>query len=108
MLSTAYKRPQTMKGGHEWWAYVYDEYYDCVICPEYLVLRYATTNREGYREYKSDPRVCAIVPPVTCAPMPGTVSRRCSGISGRITRMWRTTHVTRPNTKRCTPSEKRP
>ena len=35
VLSTAYKRPQTMKGGHEWWKYVYDEHYDCVICPEY-------------------------------------------------------------------------
>lgn len=33
VLSTAYKRPQTMKGGHEWWRYVYDEFYDCVICP---------------------------------------------------------------------------
>ena len=29
----------TMKGGHEWWKYVYDEYYDCVICPEYQVLK---------------------------------------------------------------------
>ena len=27
-----------MKGGHEWWKYVYDEYYDCVLCPEYQVL----------------------------------------------------------------------
>ena len=35
VLSTAYKWPMTMKGGHPWWAYVYDEYYDCVICPEY-------------------------------------------------------------------------
>ena len=61
-LSTAYKRPQTMKGGHEWWKYVYDEYYDCVICPEYQVLRYATTNRDGYREYKSDPKLCANCP----------------------------------------------
>ena len=59
VLSTAYKRPQTMKGGHEWWKYVYDEYYDCVICPEYQVLRYSTTNRDGYREYKSDPKICA-------------------------------------------------
>ena len=31
VLSTAYKRPMTMKGGHEWWKYVYDEYYDWVI-----------------------------------------------------------------------------
>lgn len=62
VLSTAYKRPQTRKGGHEWWKYVYDEYYDCVICPEFQVLTYRTTNRDGYREYKSDPRICAGCP----------------------------------------------
>lgn len=62
VLSTAYKRPQTMKGGHEWWKYVYDEHFDCVICPEYQVLKYSTTNREGYREYKSNPQVCADCP----------------------------------------------
>lgn len=62
VLSTAYKRPQTMKGGHPWWQYVYDEFYDCIICPEYQPLRYATTNREGYREYKSDPDICSNCP----------------------------------------------
>ena len=62
VLSTAYKRPQTMKGGHEWWKYVYDEFYDCVICPEYQILKYATTNRDGYREYKSDPKLCTNCP----------------------------------------------
>ena len=62
VLSTAYKRPMTMKGGHPWWAYVYDEYYDCVICPEYQVLSYCTTNREGYREYRSNPKICAHCP----------------------------------------------
>ena len=62
VLSTAYKRPQTRKGGHEWWKYVYDEYYDCVICPEYQLLTYRTTNRDGYREYKSDPKICAGCP----------------------------------------------
>ena len=62
VLSTAYKRPMTMKGGHEWWKYVYDEYYDCVICPEYQPLAYRTTNRDGYREYCSDPKICAQCP----------------------------------------------
>ena len=62
VLSTAYKRPQTMKGGHEWQKYVYDEYYDCILCPEYQVLKYSTTNREGYREYKSDPKICGNCP----------------------------------------------
>ena len=62
VLSTAYKRPMTKKGGHEWWKYVYDEHYDCVICPEYQVLKYSTTNREGYREYKSNPKICKNCP----------------------------------------------
>ena len=62
VLSTAYKRPQTLKGGHAWWKYAYDEYYDCVICPEYQVLSYRTTNRDGYREYKSDPKICIHCP----------------------------------------------
>ena len=62
ILSTAYTRPRTMKGGHEWWKYVYDEYYDCVLCPENNVLKYSTTNRDGYREYKSDPQVCCNCP----------------------------------------------
>ena len=61
VLSTAYKRPQT-KSGHEWWKYVYDEHFDCIICPEYQVLEYSTTNRDGYREYKSDPKVCVNCP----------------------------------------------
>ena len=62
VLSTAYKRPMTKKGGHEWWKYVYDEYYDCIICPEYQALNYSTTNREGYREYKSNPKFCEHCP----------------------------------------------
>ena len=62
VLSTAYKRSQTKKGGHEWWKYVYDEYYDCYLCPGDQILKYATTNRDGYREYKSDGNLCANCP----------------------------------------------
>ncbi len=53
-----YKRPMTKKGNIEWYKYAYDEYYDCVICPEYQILKYATTNKDGYREYKSDTGIC--------------------------------------------------
>ncbi len=56
--SLPYKRPQTKKGNLPWYDYVYDEYYDCILCPEYRVLHYATTNREGYQEYKSRPYLC--------------------------------------------------
>lgn len=62
ILSTAYKRPQTMKGGHEWWKYVYGEYYDCVIRPEHHTLACCTTNRDDYREYRSDSSICVNCP----------------------------------------------
>lgn len=55
--STPYKRPMSKKGFFYSHEYVYDEYYNCVICPKNQVLRYATTNKEGYREYKSDPNI---------------------------------------------------
>ena len=42
--------------------YVYDKYYDCVICPENQVLNYATTNREGYKEFKSKGYICKDCP----------------------------------------------
>ena len=43
----------TKEGFFKKYEYVYDEYYDCYICPENQILRYSTTNRDGYREYKS-------------------------------------------------------
>ena len=42
--------------------YVYDEYYDCYICPNGKTLEYSTTNREGYREYKSCGSECEECP----------------------------------------------
>lgn len=55
ILTSAYTRPKAKEGGHPWYNYVYDEYFDNVICPEYKALHYSTTNRDGYREYKSRP-----------------------------------------------------
>lgn len=54
-----YKRPMTKKGFYRKYEYVYDEYYDCYICPENHILKYSTTNREGYKEYKSCGEHCA-------------------------------------------------
>lgn len=53
-----YKRPMTKDGFFKKHDYVYDEYYDCVICPDNQILKYTTTNRDGYQEFKSDPRYC--------------------------------------------------
>ncbi len=57
-----YKRPMTKKGYLHKNEYVYDEYYDCYLCPNDKVLKYSTTNREGYREYKSNREECEICP----------------------------------------------
>ena len=53
-----YKRPMTKEGFFKKYEYAYDEYYDCYICPANQVLKYSTTNRDGYREYKSCGKTC--------------------------------------------------
>ena len=45
-----------------WYEYVYDDYYVCILCPQYQPLSYSTTNREGYREYKSKSYICQSCP----------------------------------------------
>lgn len=60
--ATPYKRPMTKSGFFKKYEYVYDEYYDCVLCPNDQILKYSTTNRDGYREYKSDPKICKACP----------------------------------------------
>lgn len=57
-----YKRPMTKEGFFKKYEYVYDEYYDCYICPNNKVLKYSTTNRDGYKEYKSCGTICAGCP----------------------------------------------
>ena len=56
--SMPYLRPKTADYGHKWHDYVYDDYYDCVICPAFQALEHSTTNRLGYREYKSKSHLC--------------------------------------------------
>lgn len=57
-----YKRPMTKEGFFKKYEYVYDEYYDCYICPNNQILRYSTTNRDGYKEYKSCKHICEKCP----------------------------------------------
>ena len=59
---TPYKRPMTKSGFFKKYDYVYDEYYDCIICPNDQILKYSTTNRDGYREFKSNPEICKSCP----------------------------------------------
>ena len=57
-----YTRPYTQKGFFKKYEYAYDEYYDCYLCPQNQVLKYSTTNRDGYKEYKSNSETCSNCP----------------------------------------------
>jgi transposase len=61
-LLSAYTRPQTKAGFFPKHEYVYDEFHDCYICPNNQVLSYRTTNKNGYKEYRSNPEICAGCP----------------------------------------------
>lgn len=53
-----YKRPMTKKEYLKKQEYVYDEHLDIYICPNEKDLHYVTTNREGYKIYKSNSQDC--------------------------------------------------
>lgn len=57
-----YTRPKTKEGFLRKHEYVYDQYFDCYICPQGEILHYATTTKEGYRQYKSNPIKCESCP----------------------------------------------
>lgn len=57
-----YTRPKTKDGFFRKHDYVYDEHYDCYLCPQGEVLQYTTTTKEGYRQYKSNSSICAECP----------------------------------------------
>ncbi len=60
-----YKRPMTKAGFFKKYEYIYDEYNDAYICPGDQMLYYSTTNRAGYKEYKSSGRLCENCPSLT-------------------------------------------
>lgn len=57
-----YTRQKTKKGYFKKYDYVYDEEYDIYICPNDKTLYYTITNKEGYREYKSERKDCESCP----------------------------------------------
>ena len=62
MPNMPYKRPMTKKGFFKENEYVYDEYYDCYICPNNKILKYKITDKEGYKKYESNPKDCSKCP----------------------------------------------
>lgn len=60
---TGYRKPTPPKPGMmRKSSFAYDAARDAYRCPEGQVIPYATTDRSGYRHYKSDPAVCKTCP----------------------------------------------
>ena len=57
-----YRRLNHKKGYFYKRQYIYDREHDVYICPAEQRITYSTTNRLGYREYKSDPNICKRCP----------------------------------------------
>ena len=60
---TGYRRPTPPKPGMmPKRAFAYQHETDEYRCPQGQLLKYATTDRNGYRQYKSDPSICGLCP----------------------------------------------
>jgi len=57
-----YTRPMGKPGLFKKRDFIYDEYFDCYLCPAGRVLHYSTTNRDGFHEYKSNSSTCGQCP----------------------------------------------
>ena len=57
-----YRRPNHKQGYFYKRQFTYDAERDGYLCPNNQFLPYSTTNRAGYREYKSDPQQCRDCP----------------------------------------------
>jgi transposase len=58
----AHRRYSPVKGLFAKWKFTYDKEADEYTCPNGQKLLYKTTTREGYREYKSNPKQCKECP----------------------------------------------
>ncbi len=86
VILVPYTRPRTKEGFFRKQDYVYDEHFDCYLCPSGETLKYSTTNKEGYREYKLPKQICT-----TCSFLSRcTESKDCQKVVTR--HIWQT-HV---------------
>lgn len=58
----AHRRFAPAKGLFPKKKYTYIEQEDHYVCPNQQILKYSTTDRDGYRHDKSDPKVCSTCP----------------------------------------------
>ncbi len=59
LFFTAYKRPMTKPGFFKSYEFVYDEYFNQILCPNNKILNYKRTGRNSYKIYESDESDCS-------------------------------------------------
>ena len=85
-----YKRPMTRDGFFKKYEYVYDEYYDCYICPEEHILTYRTTTGRGIGSIRVVGPTAPTVRALRDAPTARAMSRQSPGMYGKdIWRQWK-------------------
>lgn len=57
-----YTRPKHKEGMFSPKDFMYDEFFNCYICPNNKTLKFCRTTREGYKEYKSNKYECEDCP----------------------------------------------
>ena len=86
-----YTRPKTKDGFFRKHEYIYDEHYNCYLCPQGQILKYTTTTKEGYRQYKSNPLICAKCPSLSQCTESKHHQNSFNAIFG--SRMWRKLNI---------------
>ncbi|MDQ0341171.1 hypothetical protein J2S00_004015 [Caldalkalibacillus uzonensis] len=79
-----YTRPQMKKGFFQKNEYVYDEYYDCYICPAGQTLEYCTTTLKDITNINRIQSFARIARCSHNVPKVETLQKLFIGISGRI------------------------
>lgn len=95
-----YRTPNHKAGMFYKRAYEYNRYRDAYICPQGQELKYSTTNRIGYREYKSNAKICS-----QCDSRNQCTNSR-NGIKVVVRHVWERDKE-RVNARRLTPSGKK-
>ena len=62
LFFTAYTRPKGKNGYFKTNEFVYDEYYNQILCPTNKLLTYKRTDTEGYKIFEADKRDCGSCP----------------------------------------------
>ncbi|BAV52587.1 transposase, IS4 family (plasmid) [Mesorhizobium loti] len=84
---TGYRRPRPPKPGMMApSSFTHEPETDGYRCPQGQVLAYATTDRNGYRHYKSDPAICGDCPLLASCTTNAKAQRTIIRMSGRMRR----------------------